>query len=177
MEGMAWLQVKEIGVFKLDTMNIIKSILIRYRYLKYKKFLKKLKYHGHNVSIRQPVCFEGINFIEIDDEVSIAAFVHIWGSGGVKIGKRVMIASHCAITTITHDYSKKDMYKTVVAKPIVIEDDVWIGAHAVIMPGITIKKGAVIAAGSVVTKDVEAYQIVAGVPAKLIKVRSIDEDQ
>ncbi|CAN5895512.1 hypothetical protein BH11BAC4_BH11BAC4_01230 [soil metagenome] len=158
-------------------MTLIKKIQVRFRIYKYKKFLKGLKFHGKGVSIRQPVCFEGMKFIEIDDNVSIAAFVHIWGFGGVKIGKRVMIASHTAISTITHDHTKREMYKTVVAKPIVIEDDVWIGSHAVIMPGITIKKGAVIAAGSLVTKDVEAYQIVAGVPAKLIKIRSIDEDQ
>ncbi len=156
-------------------MNLIGKIKRRYEIFKSKQFLKKLKSCGQNVSIRQPVCFEGMEFIEIDDNVSIAAFVHIWGYGGVKIGKGVMIASHTAISTITHDHTKEEMIKTVVAKPIVIEDGVWIGAHAVIVPGVTIKKGAVIAAGSVVLDDVEAYQIVGGVPAKLIKDRVIDD--
>ncbi len=142
-----------------------------------KQFLKTLKAYGKQVSIRQPVCFEGPEYIEIGDEVSIAAFVHIWGYGGVTIGKRVMIASHTAISTITHDHSKTDMHKTVVSKPIVIEDDVWIGAHAVILPGVTIRKGAVVAAGSVVVSDVPAYQIVGGVPAKFIKERVIDDNK
>ena len=55
---------------------------------------------------------------------------------------------------------------------IIIEDDVWIGANSVILPGITIEQGAVIGAGSVVTKDVPSYAIVAGNPAKIIKYRS-----
>ena len=56
-----------------------------------------------------------------------------------------------------------------IAKPITIGDDVWIGSHAVILPGVTIGNGAVIAAGSVVVKDVGPFQIVGGIPAKLIK--------
>ena len=54
---------------------------------------------------------------------------------------------------------------------IIVEDDVWIGYGAVIMSGVTIKQGAVIAAGSVVVKDVPAYSIVGGAPAKIIKYR------
>lgn len=135
------------------------------------RFLNKLKNYGKNVLIRQPVCFEGIEFIQIGSDVSIAAFVHMWGYGGIKIGDRVMIASHAVLTTITHDHTKEIMFDTIVSKPIIIEDDVWIGSHSVILPGITIKKGAVIGAGSVVTKDVDEYSIVAGIPATLIKSR------
>ena len=156
-------------------MGLLDRIRRRYRLYKDKRFLGRLKHCGKNVSVRQPACFEGMEFIEIDDNVSIAAFVHIWGHGGVKIGKRVMIASHTAISSVTHDYSKEDMYKTIVAKPIVIENDVWIGAHAVIVPGITIKTGAVIGAGAVVINDVEAYNVVAGVPARVIQIRSLHE--
>jgi acetyltransferase-like isoleucine patch superfamily enzyme len=134
-------------------------------------FLSKLKSYGKNVSIKQPVCFEGMESIEIGDEVSIAAFVHMWGQGGIKVGNRVMIGSHTSVSTITHDYTKKDMHRTIISKPIFIEDDVWIGTHSVIMPGITLGKGSVIGAGSVVTKDVPAFAIVAGVPATLKKLR------
>ncbi len=134
-------------------------------------FLRGLKHHGIDVSIRQPVCFEGIEFIEVGNDVSIAAFVHMWGYGGIKIGNRVMIGSHSSISTITHDYTKEQMYNTIVAKPIVIEDDVWIGTHSVIMPGVTIRKGAVVGAGAVVTKDVDAFSIVIGVPANALKLR------
>lgn len=156
-------------------MTIIEKIRYRYAVYKSKQFLKGFKACGQVVSVRQPVCFEGIEYIEVGDQVSIAAFVHIWGYGGVKIGSRVMIASHCAISTITHDHTKKEMHKTIVSKPVVIEDDVWIGAHAVIMPGVTIKKGAVVGAGSVVVNDVEENAIVVGVPARVVKIRTIDE--
>ncbi len=59
---------------------------------------------------------------------------------------------------------------------VIIENDVWIGSHVLILNGVTVKTGAIIAAGSVVTKDVEPYTIVAGVPAKKIKSRFSDED-
>jgi len=59
------------------------------------------------------------------------------------------------------------------SKPIVVEDEVWIGGGSVITQGITIGRGSVVAAGAVVTKDVEAYTIVGGVPAK--QIRKIDE--
>lgn len=157
-------------------MYLVDRIYRRFTRYRNNKFLKRLKRCGKNVSVRQPACFEGMEHIEIDDNVSIAAFVHIWGYGGVKIGKRVMIASHTAISSITHDHRSKEMSKTVVAKPIIIEDDVWIGAHVVIVPGVTIKTGAVIGAGSVVLHDVEAYNIVAGVPARIIQQRTIDEN-
>lgn len=64
-------------------------------------------------------------------------------------------------------------YAPIIAKPVIIKDDVWIGSNAVIMPGITIGKGAVIGAGAVVTKDVPPNAIVMGIPAKLVKYREI----
>ena len=155
-------------------MILFEKLQHRYNFYKRNRFLKKLKSHGKNVSIRQPVCFEAIDYIEVGDDVSIAAFVHIWGHGGVKIGNRVMIASHTAISTVTCGDSKKLMFTTAVIKPIIIEDDVWIGAHAVILPGVTIKKGSIIAAGAVVTNDVLPNQIVGGIPATFIKERIIN---
>lgn len=58
---------------------------------------------------------------------------------------------------------------------IVIEDDVWVGENALILSGVTIRQGAIVAAGAVVTKDVEPYSIVAGIPAKIIKYRFSEE--
>ena len=110
--------------------------------------------------------------IEIGDDVSIAAYVHIWGEGSVRIGNRVMIGSHSAITSVTHDHSVDPMRDTVVLGSVVIEDDVWVGAHAVILPGVTIRSGAVVGAGSVVTHDVPARAIVAGAPARVARMRA-----
>ncbi|NUN63516.1 acyltransferase [Pseudanabaena biceps] len=132
---------------------------------------KSLKSCGSNVGFQFPLCLNQLENIEIGDDVSFCAYVHVWGLGGVKIGNRVMIGSHSAITSITHDYHSEVMYSTNLTNPVIIGDDVWIGSHAVILPGITIGNGAVIGAGCVVTKNVEPFDIVVGVPSRVLRKR------
>jgi acetyltransferase-like isoleucine patch superfamily enzyme len=88
---------------------------------------------------------------------------------GIKIGNNVGIAHNSKIYTLGHDLNDPQ-FKTKGA-PVVIEDNVFIFANSIILPGVTIKEGAVIMAGSIVTKDVEAYTIVGGNPATKIKYR------
>lgn len=130
-----------------------------------------LKRCGTQVGIQLPVIFAQPDKIEVGNDVSFGGFVHIWGAGGVRIGNRVMIGAHSAISSITHDYTQPIMYTTVVTKPVVIGDDTWLGSHVLVMPGVTIGNGAVIGAGAVVTADVPPGVIVAGVPARLLKAR------
>lgn len=141
--------------------------------LKLRGVFYKFYFHkcGWGICIDKNVNFQGKKNITIGEDCVINSFVHIWaGPSGLVIGDRVMIASHTAITTLTHDYYAENMrFASVIDKRIIIDDDVWIGSHAVIMPGVSIGKGAVIGAGSVVTKNVKENTIVAGVPAKLIK--------
>lgn len=132
-----------------------------------------LKSCGANVHFQLPVCLTHPWMIEIGDDVSFAAYVHVWGGGGVKIGSRVMIGSHTAISSVTHDYNSEVMYGTIIESAIVIGDDVWIGAHATIMPGIHVGTGAVVGAGCVVTKDVPERAIVVGIPARVVRFRPI----
>lgn len=132
---------------------------------------EKLKSCGARLSIQAPITIEGAEHVDIGSDVSFAAYVHLWGSGGIQIGNRVMIGAHSSISSLTHDYHQLEMFKTLLKKRVVIEDDVWIGSNCVILPGITLGKGSVIGAGSVVTKDVEAFSIVVGVPARKIKSR------
>ena len=132
-----------------------------------------LKACGHGVRLQQPVTIAQPEQVELGDDVSFAAYVHIWGAGGVCSGARTMIGSHTAISSVTHDYTQPDMYATVVLKPVAIGPDVWIGAHAMIMAGVTIGEGAVIGAGSIVTHDVAPFTIVAGTPARLLKERVV----
>jgi acetyltransferase-like isoleucine patch superfamily enzyme len=128
-----------------------------------------LKRCGTQVSITRPFVIFGPKQVEIGNNVSISAFFQLHGMGNVRIGNRVMIASHVAITSLTHDHSAPLMYATGIKRPVVIEDEVWIGTHAVILPGVTIGQGAVVGAGSVVTRDVPANAVVAGVPARIIQ--------
>lgn len=132
------------------------------------KLKGSLRACGENVSLQMPIVIAQPSLVEIGPDVSIAAFAHIWGGGEVRIGARTMIGSHCAIASVTHDYKSPEMWKTVVLEPVVIGNDVWIGAHAAILPGVRIGDGAVVGAGSVVTHDVEPFSIVAGVPAREI---------
>ncbi|MFD2933741.1 acyltransferase [Spirosoma flavum] len=92
--------------------------------------------------------------------------------GPVTIGNQVLIAQHVVISGLNHGYQAIDLpigLQPVTALPILIDDECWIGANAVITAGVQIGKHAVVAAGSIVTKDVPAYSVVAGNPAKVIK--------
>jgi acetyltransferase-like isoleucine patch superfamily enzyme len=82
-----------------------------------------------------------------------------------------MIASHVAITSSTHDPRAEVMHNSSINKMVIIEDDVWIGTHSVILPGIHIGHGSVIAAGAVVTKDVPPLSVVGGVQARILRMR------
>lgn len=88
--------------------------------------------------------------------------------GGITIGDNVLIGPQVVIATLNHDLSPKHR-KSMVAKAVTIEDNVWIGAHATICPGVTIGSNSIVAAGAVVTRDVPANVVVGGVPAVIIK--------
>lgn len=107
--------------------------------------------------------------ISIGDNSTINPFTIIDGHG-----KGVRIAAHCMIISSNHVFESTDKFiyeQGLSSKGIVIEDDVWIGSGCKILDGVHIGKGAIIAAGAVVTNNVGGYEIVGGVPAKLIKKR------
>lgn len=92
--------------------------------------------------------------------------------GPVTIGQHVIVAQHVVISGLNHTYEAIDKpirLQTPTSRCVVIEDECWIGANSVITAGVRIGKHSVVAAGSVVTKDVPPYSIVAGNPARLIK--------
>ena len=92
--------------------------------------------------------------------------------GPVTIGNHVNLAQGITVTALNHNFAdttKRIDEQGVTTKPVVIGDDVWIGANAVILPGVTIGRHAVVAAGAVVTQDVPENTLVGGVPAKIIK--------
>ena len=114
--------------------------------------------------------------IKIGDNCSINPYTIIYGHGNTTIGDNVLIAGHCMIIPANHNYKNKDVLirdQGLNCQGIIIEDDVWIGSGCSILDGVTIGEGSVIAAGSIVTKSVSPYSVVAGVPAKFIKKREI----
>lgn len=110
----------------------------------------------------------------IGNDVDFALDVLVTTGGGVTIGDRTLIGYRTQILSSNHCIPE-GMGKIFEAgheeKPVVIENDVWIGANCLILPGIKIGEGAVVAGGSVVTKDVLPFAIVAGNPARIIKMR------
>lgn len=131
-----------------------------------KSFMRKFEWSSaiyRNVDIRSP------KNISIGQNTIINKKCTIDGRGGLTIGDNVDIAQEACIWTEQHDYNSQDYAS--VCKPVVIEDYVWIASRAIILPGVTIGKGAVIACASIVTKDVPPLTIVAGIPAKTIGQR------
>jgi len=98
----------------------------------------------------------------------------------VITGKYVMFAPRVLITGSDHDINQPGIPMYFTKRPgvpkTIIEDDVWLGARSIIIAGVKIGRGAVVAAGAVVTKDVEPYTVVAGVPATIVRKRFLDED-
>lgn len=91
-----------------------------------------------------------------------------FGRGGIEIGDEVFIGPKCNLITINHDVNPDNRSATY-GKPIKIQDKVWLGINATVLPGVTLGYGCIVGANSVVTKDVPPMTIVAGNPARIIK--------
>ena len=140
------------------------------RYFFFKRILKDRI--GHDVKIQRDVLVGKFDDISIGNYVAINEKCRI---RNCEIGNYVLLAPEVYILHSGHKYesTEKVIYlqgETHYPKTI-IEDDVWIGARSLILPGRKIGKGSIIAAGSVITKDVIPYTIVGGNPAKLIRMR------
>lgn len=112
--------------------------------------------------------------ITVGDCSSIASGCIIDGRRGVSIGRNVTIAFNVMIWSLQHDVNSHDF--TPVGSEVSIEDNVWLASSCIILPGIKVGKGAVVASGSVVTKDVDEYSVVAGNPARVVGKRNKNLD-
>lgn len=153
---------------------------IKYIYYQLRKILSIFRYRKANRTVTIPYNFP-LELTELSDYIHIEPDFHILGKGKVKIGSNVVIArGFRGITTLHQSQSVCDDMLPYNGSndrisDIIIEDNVWIGSSVTIMAGIIIEEGAIIGAGSIVTKNVEKGHIVAGVPAKTIKVRNLEE--
>ena len=146
-------------------------------YSRRSKFAKKLRCFfakgilnrvGKNVNIEKGAIFNPN--VSIGDNSGIGVNCEL--NGKIDIGNNVLMGPEVVFYTTNHEFIDKD--KTIISqgyrdeKPIIIEDDCWIGRRAIILPGVKISKGTVVGAGAIVTKDFPEYSIIAGNPAKEI---------
>lgn len=127
---------------------------------------KNVKFYS-GFSVRNP------NGLTIEDGVSIGPKVLLDARKGLTIRKSAVIAYDAVIWTLNHDYN--DVNFSGKGAPVEIGAFAWVCSRSIILPGVTIGEGAVVASGAIVTKDVEPYTIVAGVPAKIIGNREEKE--
>lgn len=160
-----------ISTLQQSLMNVISYVpIVCLRWFLYKFFFKRLGTRtkiGKRVDVRCPYR------IRIGSYTNVNKRSLLDGRGGeLVIGDNVDIAQDVNIWTLEHDYN--DPYYTAKGKSVVIDDFVWIASRATILPGVHVGRGAVVAAGAVVTKDVPPMTIVGGVPARVIGKREVE---
>lgn len=132
------------------------------------------KKKGGMVWIQPRVTLVETNKIIVGKNWGVNSGTYINGKGGIIIGNNVLIGSNVTISSGKHPIEGIEpsiFQRPTLPMQIIIEDDVWIGAGAVIMPGIVLRKGTVVGANAVVTKDTQEYSVMAGVPARCIRYR------
>lgn len=156
--------------FPHSTIPIIGSMSEKLRFVVCKRIFLVC---GKKVNVSKGASFGNGAKIEIGDYSGIGINAKI--PNNVKIGKYVMMGHNVTIIGANHRFDRTDIPMIeqgyFPAEPLIIEDDVWIGNNAIILPGKHIRKGTIVAAGSVVTKEFPPFSIIGGNPAKLIKSR------
>ena len=146
-----------------------RALIGKYRF----NYLGKNSYiHSHNTF------FDGRN-MDIGDNFYSGKYNYFAG-GPIKIGDNVSLANHIIIETTDHlfdDITIPIRQQGIVRKPVIIENDVWIGDGVIILGGISIGKGSIIAAGSVVNKNISPYSVVVGNPCRVIRKRGKEGDK
>ena len=140
--------------------------------LRYGILRRLAKRCGDCVAIHESVYLFRLENAEFGDNVSIHPMCYLDATGGLTIGHDVSIAHGATILTTEHDYTQPGVMirdAPVTRAAVTIGDDVWIGAGVRILAGVRIGDHAVVGAGAVVTRDVPTRQVVAGVPARMLK--------
>lgn len=114
--------------------------------------------------------------ITVGKNVFINACCHFQDQGGITLGDNCLVGHNVVFATLNHGFAPEER-QSMLPAPIVVGRNVWIGSNSTILPGVTIGDNSIIAAGSVVTKDVPANAIVAGVPARFIRSISPEEEK
>ena len=193
--------IKELGLEILRWASVVLIWMPGYagiflRYFFYRPFFHRC---GSKVCLTHGCCIKGFRNISFGNDITLGPNAQIYADGvgssitfgdqvglnsnvminadlggTIKIGRYTIIGPNVVFRAANHQFNRRDLpIRQQAHEPgiIVVEEDVWIGANAVILPNVTIHKGAVIGAGAVVTKDVPEYTVVAGVPAQTIGKR------
>lgn len=152
-------------------------------YIERKKLIKMFKTFrsiGENVYICKGTYFSGNKNLTVGNHVWIGRNGKFACEGGVTINDGVIISHNVEIWTSNHYFQGADLQsipydKRFIYKPVVVDENVWIGSRVIITPGVTIGEGAIIGAGAVVSKDVPPCAIVGGNPAKVIRYRDTEQ--
>lgn len=155
-----------------DIVNAFSDFYIsnKIRYLFYKVYLSHL---GENVIINSRNHFEVPGNIKVGNNCSINRDCWFSGGGGLNIGNDVLIGPKVVIHTANHNHNISNLpfrLQGHTFKAVTIKDNVWIGAGVIILPGVIIDGNTIIAAGSVVSKNIPSGVLAGGIPAKIIKV-------
>lgn len=169
-------QERKVHPFMLKIWRVVNATLFRItpthrlRVVWLKLFGAKLKWcHTIYPSVRIYAPWN----LEIVNGSVLGPGVEVYNKAPVRIGNGVVVSQGAYICTASHDVSSPVM--ALVAKPIVIENNVWIASRSIVLPGVKIGEAAVIGCGAVVTKDVEPWTVVGGNPAKVLKKRCLRE--
>jgi acetyltransferase-like isoleucine patch superfamily enzyme len=131
---------------------------------------------GRNVYVGHYAILKGYykSQMSIGDESWIGQQCFLHSAGGLTIGARVGVGPGVKILTSQHREAGREipvLFSPIATAPVVVEDDADIGLGAIVLPGVTVGRGAVVGAGAVVTRDVPAYAVVAGSPARILRHR------
>jgi acetyltransferase-like isoleucine patch superfamily enzyme len=152
--------------------RVIHSLVRLYYRLQALAMLERCLSVGVSVRLRMPLIIYQPEKVSFGNRVDIGEGVVIRGGGGVSFGNDVLIATGATIVSQGHPIVPP-RWGRVISKPIRIGNEVWIGANATLLPGVSIGEGSIVAAGAVVSHDVPPFCIVAGVPARVITTISI----
>jgi maltose O-acetyltransferase len=173
-----WPRLKSFLVITFEAISRLLFALPRYRLLNAIK-AAFLRFNGAHIGARV-VFYPGVFIapgygLTLKDDVNVSLDVVIHTSGGVEIGERVLIGYRSAIYSANHlvpGGQRRIFGAGSVERPVVIENDVWLGANVIVLPGVRIGEGAVIGAGSVVTRSIPRMTVAAGNPARVIRQRN-----
>ena len=148
------------------TYRTIKRPIIR---SKFKRVGKRFRFDPDGVYL-------GAHLMEFGDDVFIGRGAYFSAEKGISLGDSVMLGPYITIIGGDHNFTvvgkrMADVHEGGVNKPVLIGDDVWVGARVLILKGVTIGEGSIVGAGSVVTKDIPPYVVAFGNPCKVIRAR------